>query len=388
MTNSRMSISIFILLAVAVITCEALGAADLIRWIIEASLIIFSAFAIFRHGQSDHSSAVASVPDKTSTYKEAQDFMRQWENTVQEETQDVYAHFQETNHLLVDTVNKLSANFQFMTDFVARQDAVIEAMVEGLSGAIPGSTIDYRATAEESGKLLHQFIVILNSVSEQSVLMVQQMDGMVCHMQAIFGFIAETKSITAQTNMLALNAAIEAARAGEAGRGFAVVADEVRKLSDRSSHFSAQMLERVNLAQYAITQVRASMAEIAGIDMSITHAAKEGLNTMVQSRNELNEFMSGTIGQTMGLSDELNESVRAGVSLIQLGDVIIGSMNSTKSKVKNIEDMNQIILHHLSDTQNFVENNLFPMLSKTLQQQRLNWKAAMNDKNSAEIELF
>jgi methyl-accepting chemotaxis protein len=119
----------------------------------------------------------------------------------------------------------------------------------------------------------------------------------------IIGVIDE---IARQTNLLALNAAVEAARAGDAGRGFAVVASEVRSLAQRSSqaakdikvlitNSSSQVQEGVGLVNQAgtsLTEILASIKQVADIVAEIASASNEqstGIDQINKALTQMDE---------------------------------------------------------------------------------------------------
>jgi methyl-accepting chemotaxis protein len=119
----------------------------------------------------------------------------------------------------------------------------------------------------------------------------------------IIGVIDE---IARQTNLLALNAAVEAARAGDAGRGFAVVASEVRSLAQRSSqaakdikvlitNSSSQVQEGVGLVNQAgtsLTEILASIKQVADIVAEIASASNEqstGIDHINKALSQMDE---------------------------------------------------------------------------------------------------
>jgi methyl-accepting chemotaxis protein len=130
----------------------------------------------------------------------------------------------------------------------------------------------------------------------------------------IIGVIDE---IARQTNLLALNAAVEAARAGDAGRGFAVVASEVRSLAQRSSqaakdikvlitNSSSQVQEGVGLVNQAgtsLTEILASIKQVADIVAEIASASNEQ-STGIDHINKALTQMDAVTQQNSALVEE------------------------------------------------------------------------------------
>jgi methyl-accepting chemotaxis protein len=106
---------------------------------------------------------------------------------------------------------------------------------------------------------------------------------------------------------LALNAAVEAARAGDAGRGFAVVASEVRSLAQRSSQAAKdikdlitnssnqvhQGVALVNQAGTSLTEILASIRQVAEIVSEIASASQEqsaGIDQINKALTQMDEM--------------------------------------------------------------------------------------------------
>jgi methyl-accepting chemotaxis protein len=137
----------------------------------------------------------------------------------------------------------------------------------------------------------------------------------------IIGVIDE---IARQTNLLALNAAVEAARAGDAGRGFAVVASEVRSLAQRASqaakdikdlitNSSGQVQEGVGLVNQAgtsLTEILASIKQVADIVSQIASASQEQLTGIDQINKALTQ-MDEVTQQNSALVEENAASAKA-----------------------------------------------------------------------------
>jgi methyl-accepting chemotaxis protein len=204
--------------------------------------------------------------------------------------------------------------------------------VAGAAGEISGSTTDLAQRTEEQAASLEQTSAAMEQISatarknaenaahanqsargasdiaERSGQVVgRTIDAMVkieASSRKIADIIGVIDEIARQTNLLALNAAIEAARAGEAGRGFVVVASEVRSLAQRSSQAAKDIkdlitnsngevregVELVNQAGRALTEIIASIQEVANVVGEIASASSEQSGGIVQVNKALSQM--------------------------------------------------------------------------------------------------
>jgi methyl-accepting chemotaxis protein len=136
-------------------------------------------------------------------------------------------------------------------------------------------TSSTQGVADRGGKVVAEAVTAMSRIEESS--------------RQISDIITVIDEIARQTNLLALNAAFEAARAGDAGRGFAVVASEVRSLAQRSSEAAKNITDLiakssdrvqegvglVNRAGTALSEIVASIKQVAEIVASIATASAE-----------------------------------------------------------------------------------------------------------------
>jgi methyl-accepting chemotaxis protein len=136
--------------------------------------------------------------------------------------------------------------------------------------------------------------------------------------------------VAQQTNLLALNATIEAARAGEYGRGFAVVADEVRKLAESAGR-SAEQISKL-------------ARDISGQSTAVVSAMKEGINELVEGREDLT-----TIVRSMG---SITDTARKGADKVHLiSDSARDQLKGSQEMVSAIRQISQVAQENASSTE-------------------------------------
>src|SRR6266849_2278202 len=148
--------------------------------------------------------------------------------------------------------------------------------------------------------------------------------------QEISKIVVAITGVAQQTNLLALNAAIEAARAGEYGRGFAVVADEVRKLAESAGR-SAEQISKL-------------ARDISGQSTAVVSAMKEGINELVEGREDLT-----TIVRSMG---SITDTARKGADKVHLiSDSARDQLKGSQEMVSAIRQISQVAKENASSTE-------------------------------------
>ncbi|WP_375741707.1 methyl-accepting chemotaxis protein [Pseudomonas boanensis] len=166
--------------------------------------------------------------------------------------------------------------------------------------------------------------------------LVQRMDRVTQKIADILKSTHDMDAIAKQTNLLALNAAIEAARAGESGRGFAVVADEVRALSTRSTGFSEQIRQHVDVVHRELQDADAAIAQLADKDMSFAMDAKQKVNDMLGDLEAMNRHTLKVIQELDRLSLEVGSGVDQAITALQFQDMssqLLGQMRKHFAKL-------------------------------------------------------
>ena len=160
-----------------------------------------------------------------------------------------------------------------------------------------------QGVADRGGKVVAEAVTAMSRIEESS--------------RQISDIITVIDEIARQTNLLALNAAVEAARAGDAGRGFAVVASEVRSLAQRSSEAAKNITDLiakssdrvqegvglVNRAGTALSEIVASIKQVAGIVAGIATASAEQSTGLDQINKALSQ-MDDVTQQNSALVEE------------------------------------------------------------------------------------
>jgi methyl-accepting chemotaxis protein len=210
----------------------------------------------------------------------------------------VFAQLKDDANLMAERLTETIADIKSVGREVSNAAASMEEMAatvkKNAENAIQANqlTSGSREVADRGGQVVAKAVNAMARIEESS--------------RKISDIIGVIDEIARQTNLLALNAAVEAARAGDAGRGFAVVASEVRSLAQRSSqaakdikdlitNSSSQVQEGVGLVNQAgtsLTEILASIKQVADIVAEIASASQEqstGIDQINKALTQMDE---------------------------------------------------------------------------------------------------
>ncbi|HEU5357504.1 MAG TPA: methyl-accepting chemotaxis protein [Gemmatimonadales bacterium] len=193
--------------------------------------------------------------------------------------------------------------------------AIAEQLATGARGAAERNSALARM-AQGSRSRLSQSAADLEALAEEVRLGTAEAAALAQASAEIQLFVAQAKSIAAQTHMLALNAGIEAARAGEHGRGFAVVADEVRKLARQAEASATTTTRTVQAVLARVEGTRERLARLATGGEAARTAAQRSAEEMEKLASQAEESdawtreISGSAGDVHGLVETMSERMR------------------------------------------------------------------------------
>ncbi len=319
---------------------------SIIRWVIEATILIFCLRAIKPKEENKITQKtkinLPTAPEKQDFYPIFQDLFNNISEIARKELGEASNETERVRDFIGQAITELGESFINLQTLSNRQSELVDDIIEHSSqmGSNGAGGINIRQFAEEVSAMMEHFIGIMISVSTQSVATVHHIDDMVEQMDGIFNLLEDVKSIAAQTNLLALNAAIEAARAGDAGRGFAVVADEVRSLSVRSTTFNEQIRDQVNESKIVIARVRETVSKMASRDMNETIVAKERVNNLLKNITSMNEFLSAKVGDISSVVEKINQAVGKAVRCLQFEDISRQTLNAADNHINHFIELN------------------------------------------------
>ncbi|WP_455429670.1 methyl-accepting chemotaxis protein [Metapseudomonas resinovorans] len=278
------------------------------------------------HAAQANAQPVVATPD----WQQTQDALDEQLGTLQ-------AHAGQVDGLLQDAIGRLGDSFHGLAARIDQQRAHSHSLIErygNQQGADDGMNFqEFIATTRNT---LGLFVEATLETSQTSQELVKRMDRVTQKIADILKSTHDMDAIAKQTNLLALNAAIEAARAGESGRGFAVVADEVRALSTRSTGFSEQIREHVDVVYREIQDAESAIAQLADKDMGIALESKQQLHHMLEDLEGMNRHTLKVIQELDRISLEVGAGVDQAITALQFQDMssqLIGQMRKHFAKL-------------------------------------------------------
>ena len=373
----------------------------IIRWIIEATILVFY-FRTIKSNNSDNASSQTGINfinahKNHNVYQNFQNIFNKISRIAEKELGNASNETNRVRDFIEQAIGELGESFINLQTLSNQQNELVDDIIEHSSqtGTENNSGINIRQFAEEVSEMMEHFIEIMISVSTQSVATVHHIDDMVEQMDGIFNLLEDVKSIAAQTNLLALNAAIEAARAGDAGRGFAVVADEVRSLSVRSTAFNEQIRDQINASKEVIERVRETVSKMASRDMNETMTAKERVSNLLKNITSMNEFFSAKVGDISSVVAQINQAVGKAVRCLQFEDISRQTLDAADNYINHFIDLNKKLEHALNSgasEQNMM--NTFDHMENIIHELSDYWKkegekaVLQKSMDEGEVEMF
>jgi len=272
--------------------------------------------------------------------------------------------------LLSDAGEKLVSSFTSLESHTRQQQNLALNLTDSNHGETDNSDtqpVSIEAFVQEISNTLSVFVDTTVDTSRVGMELVGMMDDIISRVKTILNVLGEIDAISKQTNLLALNAAIEAARAGESGRGFAVVADEVRNLSMRSGQFSEQIRGYMSGVHGSVQAAEHAINGMASKDMQFALDSKQRVEGMLESVQEMNHKMTGTMDEMSGIAKQVEGEVQVTVTLLQFQDL-------TTQLIARVNDRISAMSHTLQDMERLRDASVtiqaLPDLSRYLQQHR------------------
>jgi methyl-accepting chemotaxis protein len=177
------------------------------------------------------------------------------------------------------------------------------------------------SVASRGGEVVTQMVATMREIDDSS--------------RKIADIIGVIDGIAFQTNILALNAGVEAARAGDQGRGFAVVAGEVRTLAQRSAVAAKEIKALIDTS---VDKVGAGsrLVKAAGESMSEIVASVEEVAVVVGEITSAASVQSTGISQVTSAVTQLDQVTQQNAALVEEASAAAESLREQAQSLTNV----------------------------------------------------
>ena len=315
------------------LACIGMLAAGLPGWLTLGAGWVTSLVLLWLRSQARshaESTTCDARPPATPDWPQARD-------AINDQLGHVQAHAGQIDSLLQHAIIQLGDSFRSLAERIDQQRVHSHSLIERYGNQQSrGDEVNFQEFINTTRHTLGLFVEATLETSKTSMELVQRMDRVTQKIADILKSTHDMDAIAKQTNLLALNAAIEAARAGESGRGFAVVADEVRALSTRSTGFSEQIRQHVDVVHRELQDADAAIAQLADKDMGFAMDAKQKVHNMLGDLEAMNRHTLKVIQELDRLSLEVGSGVDQAITALQFQDMssqLLGQMRKHCAKL-------------------------------------------------------